>query len=302
MARGPRSITGIKRAVLFQKETWRKNRHMAQARANVSGFGSLVGVFFAVVFACFSFISYQPWFIFGGLAIASLVFAWQAILSAERHLGSVPIEWELKPVRPFSVRVTHKVAASPALPETAHLVIDRTLGKFAQLSVAARVKTNPPARAALDDVIKIGEDSVMAALWDAPRIENVLKAARARPKDLGVQMSARSMRHRFQLPAVSIEAVTADLLAALSSGSGPSVPAIQEVGRKLAELLRAPPPGSQAAKEIEEKKAAAAAAQDIEAVESGEEHRTLTGNTAAPQGPPVDAGLAAQAAAEALRG
>ena len=300
MARGPRNIAGIKRAVVFQQARWRKNRQLALSRANVSGFGSMVGVFFAVVFACFAFISHQPWFIFCGLSIASLVFSWQAILSAERHLASVPVAWALKAVPPFSLRVTHQVAASATLPETPHMLIDRTLGKFAQLSVAAQVVTPRPARAALDDLIKIAEDSVMSALCDAPRVDKTLRAARARPKDLKLEVMARSMRHRFQLPAISIEGVTADLLAALSGGSGPDVPAIQEVGRKLAELLRTPPPPSQA--ELDKRAAEdAAAALVVEAVASGPEHRTLSGDTAMPQAPALDAGLAAQAAAEADR-
>lgn len=303
MARGPRTIEGIKRAVLYQREVWRKNRYLAQARANVSGFGSMVGVFFAVAFACFSFISYQPWYIFGGLAIGSLVFSWRAILSAERHLGSVPIEWKLTPVFPFSERITHKVAALPVLPETSRLMVDRTLAKFAQLALATRLSVSPPVRAALDDVLKIAEDALSATLWDSSRIENMLKTARARPKDLGVQMAARSMRHRFQLPSLCIEAVTADLIAAVSSGGAPDVNAITAVGRDLAERLRAPP---QSANEIKEKKARetaaaaaaaaeeAAEAQEIEALESGAEHRTLSGRVSE-TAPPAASSTAAPA-------
>lgn len=275
MARKARSAEGIKRSVLFQQDAWRNSRRLAQARAKVSGFGSLVGVFFAVSFACFALISHRPWFVFAGLSVLSLIIAWQSIISAERHLASVPMQWKIKAVPPFNVRVTHKVAATGKLPETSVLIVDRTLAKFAQLLMATQVQASPPARAALDDLTRIAEDAVMGTLWDAPRIGSVLQAARARPRDLGIQMSAKSQRHRFQLTSLAIEGVTGDLLAAVGGGAGIDTDAIRKVGRNLAYRLSEPVEGYP-----KQEADADAAAEEVEA-RAPSEQRTLTGRTAA---------------------
>ena len=268
MARGPRSVEAVRRAGLLQQEVWRQRRRVAHARADVSGFGTVAGVFLAIVFACVMLISHQPWWIFALLTLASLAFAWQSILSAERHLARIPNEWTLARVPPFSEELTHQIFQTPPLDENTQVIVDQTMDQLARLLNVTQLKVPAPTRGALDEVTHIAEQAMAALLVESPQVQGVLRSALARPKDPNARLAADRMRHRIQLPARSFEGVTANLMAAVTAQPGGDEEAVLAVCRDLVDRLSTPLPNPDEEDVVEVEEASDAAAQLLALTES----------------------------------
>ncbi len=292
MPRGPRSVEALRRAGLLQQEVWRQRRRVAHARADVSGFGTVAGVFLSIVFACVMLISHQPWWIFAGLTLASLAFAWQSILSAERHLARVPNEWTLKAVAPFSEELTHQVFELAPLPKNTLVIVDQTLDQLARLLNVTRVKVPEPMQSALGEVARIAEQAMAALLVESPEVQGLLRAARGRPKDPSARLAGETVRHRIHLPSQSFEGVTAALMAAVTIQPGGDEEAILDVCRDLIERLSAPLPNPAADEVVEVEEVPAAAAKLIALTQSRREEAQAAADDAATSEvadpPPVD--------------